>query len=227
MVLLFLSCNLFAQNINQLDDNGARHGVWKKNFENTNLVRYEGQFEHGKEIGLFKFYKLDKNKSVLSATKLFNNTNKIAEVKFLGAYGKVISEGNMNGKIYIGTWKYYQKKSNLLLTLEHYNDSGQLTGERLVYYPNGDVIAEKQNYKEGKLHGKSFSYSENSQVVKMYTYENGLLQGKAQFFNAKGELLSEGQYKNDKKDGVWKHYEDGKLTEEKDYTYVPKYVKKK
>lgn len=226
LVLLF-SGSIIAQNINQLDANGARHGKWEKKFENTNFIRYQGQFNHGKEVGLFKFYKLYKNKTNLSATKLFNDNNNVAEVKFYGPYGNVISEGRMKGKIYVGTWKYYQKNTNVLLTLEHYNDNGKLNGERIVYYPNGTIIAEKQNYRNGKLQGQALSFSENSQVVKIYNYENDLLQGKAQFFNSKGDLLAEGQYKNDKKDGVWKKYENSKIKEEIDYSYKPKYKKKK
>lgn len=223
--LMFTSI-MFTQNINQFDANGKRHGIWKKNFEDTNILRYEGQFNHGKEIGLFKFYKSYKKKAILSATKLFNENNNIAEVKFLASNGRVISEGKMAGKTYIGTWKYYQKNSDQLLTLENYNNKGELVGERLIYYPSGQ-IAEKQNYTDGKLHGESFWLSEKNVVLKSYIYENGELHGVAQFYNPKGELLSEGQYKRGKKDGVWKYYENGKLIREKDFTYKPKYVRKK
>ncbi|WP_396600765.1 toxin-antitoxin system YwqK family antitoxin [Algibacter sp. R77976] len=216
---------MFAQNVNQFDANGKRHGIWKKHFEDTNIIRYEGQFAHGKEIGLFKFYKNYKKKAILSATKLFNENNNRAAVKFLASNGKVISEGEMYGKTYIGTWKYYQKNSDQLLTVEHYNDKGELIGERLVYYPSGQ-LAEKKNYSNGKLHGESFWLSEKNVVLKSYIYENDELHGKAQFYNPKGELLSEGQYKRGKKDGVWKFYEDGKLIRKKDFTYKPKYIKK-
>ena len=57
-------------------------------------------------------------------------------------------------------------------------------------------------------------------------YVNGELHGPAKFYNPRGELVSEGQYKRDKKDGLWKFYEDGKLVKEKDYTYIPKFKKK-
>lgn len=225
LFLLLFSNVLIAQNINQFDANGKRHGVWKKNFDDTDILRYEGQFSHGKEIGLFKFYKAYKKKAILSATKLFNENNNIAEVKFLASSGRVISEGKMNGKTYIGTWKYYQKNSDQLLTLENYNNNGELIGERLVYYPSGQ-IAEKQNYVNGKLHGESYWLSEKNVVLKTYIYENDELHGLAKFYNPKGELVSEGQYKRGKKDGVWKYYEDGELTNQKDFTYKPKYIKK-
>ncbi|MEP3837564.1 MAG: toxin-antitoxin system YwqK family antitoxin, partial [Algibacter sp.] len=204
---------------------GKRHGVWQKKFEGTDVLRYEGQFAHGKEIGLFKFYKHYKNKAILSATKLFNENNQKAEVKFLASNGRVISEGIMDGKTYVGTWKYYQKNSDQLLIIENYNDNGALIGERLVYYPNGQ-IAEKQNYVNGILDGESCWLSENNVVLKTYVYENGELHGDAKFYNPKGELLSEGRYKRGKKDGIWKFYENGKIVNEKDFTYKPKYIKK-
>jgi len=216
---------MFAQDFNQFDANGKRHGVWKKNFEDSSIIRYEGQFSHGKEIGLFKFYKNYKKKAILSATKQFTEEDNSAQVKFLASSGKVISEGRMDGKIYIGTWKYYQKNSDNLLTLEHYNNQGDLIGERLVYYPNGQ-IAEKQYYIKGKLNDASLWYSEKNVVLKSFFYEKGELHGDAKFYNPKGELVSEGQYKRGKKDGVWNYYEKGELIREKDFTYKPKYIKK-
>ncbi|WP_346881540.1 toxin-antitoxin system YwqK family antitoxin [uncultured Algibacter sp.] len=225
IMLLFANTFMFSQNINQFDANGKRHGIWKKHFRGTQVIRYEGAFSHGKEMGLFKFYKNIRKKAVLSATKLFNDTNNIADVKFLASNGKVISEGQMHGKAYIGTWKYYQKNSNVLLILEHYNDKGLLDGERLVNYSSGK-IAEKQNYKAGKLEGASVWYSEKNIVLKEFMYVNGELHGISKFYDPKGNLITEGAYKRDKKHGIWKYYQNGELIDEKDFTYKPKYIKK-
>ncbi len=225
-ILLLISSFAFAQSINQFDSNGKRHGIWKKTFEGTNVLRYEGEFLHGKEIGLFKFYKNIKKKAVLTATKQFNTTNNIAYVTFLSSKGKLISEGEMDGKKYIGEWKYYQKRNDNLLTLEHYNTKGVLDGERFVYYENGQV-AEKQLYKNGKLEGSSIWYSEKNVVLKEFFYEDGELNGASKYYNPKGELITEGQYKRGKKHGIWKYYENGKLIDEKDFTYKPKYIKGK
>ena len=113
MKLLFLisfiltPSTIIAQNINQFDTDGKRHGIWKKTFENTKILRYEGEFFHGKEVGTFKFYKNIKNKAVLAVTKQFNENDNIAVVTFYNTKGKAISEGKMHGKTYIGTWKYY------------------------------------------------------------------------------------------------------------------------
>ena len=224
-LLLYFVCAIsWAQNINQFDTDGNRHGAWKKNFESTQQVRYEGEFNHGKELGLFKFYKLVKKKSILSATKLFNASDNSAEVKFLTSRGKTISEGKMVGKTYVGKWIYYHKNSDKIMTLETYDDNGVLQGDRLVYYDNGQ-LAEKANYVDGKIEGLSEVYSLKGVVLKTFIYENNELHGESKSYNGKGELLAEGQYKRGKKTGIWKFYENNKLIEQKDYTYVPKLKK--
>lgn len=218
MMLCFLATSvMLAQQINQFDSKGLRHGIWRKNFYETNQPRYEGEFNHGKEIGVFKYYTLNNKKSVLSATKTFNPNNDIAEVKFFSSTGKLISEGKMNGKLYMGKWVYYHNKSNAIMTTETYNDQGNLEGEKLVYYDNGQV-AERVNYVNGKIEGVSRWYSEKGVVLKEFHYENDQLHGMARYYNDEGQLLAEGNYKRDSKDGIWKYYKDGKLEEEKDFT---------
>lgn len=225
LFLTFILTNVSAQSINQLDGKGERHGFWKKNFEETDQPKYEGTFEHGKEIGTFKFYKLVDGKSKLSATReFFVNSDKI-QVKFFSSKGKLISEGMMRDKIFIGKWVYYQNKSKGILMTENYNDQGVLEGEKLVYYENGQV-AEKAYYLNGQIDGISTWYSPNGKLLKEFNYTNGQLHGMAKYYDKDGRLLAEGTYKNDKKHGIWKYYANGALTEEKDFTTYSKNPKK-
>ena len=219
-VLLMFTGLVSAQQFNQFDANGKRHGKWKKNFEGSTVLRYEGEFNHGKEIGQFKFYKNINGKPILTATRDFH-ANGTAKVTFYASNGKVISEGLMSGRTYIGPWKYYHNNSNQLMTLEHYNTVGELHGDRIVYYPNGQ-IAEKTFYKKGVLDGNAIWYAENGIMIKNYMYSNGVLNGKASFYDKEGNLLVEGIYRKDKKHGIWKYYESGKLKEEKDFTVYSK-----
>ena len=217
-ILTVLSLSVNAQStVNQFDTNGERHGIWRKYFNNTDQLRYEGQFDHGKEIGEFKFYTLNKGKSVLSAVKKFNKDNDQASVTFLSSTGKLISEGQMNGKLYVGKWTYYHNKTNGVLSYEYYNDNGQLDGEVVVYYPNGKE-AERANYKNGKLEGSSKWYAENGKILKELLYTNDALNGPAKYYDAEGNIKSEGIYRNDLKHGVWNYYENGKLVKSKDHT---------
>ena len=216
-ILTVFPLKLASQDVvNQLDDDGKRHGVWRKYFDKTKELRYEGQFNHGKEIGVFKFYRLNKGKSVLSATKTFNESDNKADVKFLSSKGKLISEGVMDGKHYIGKWVYYHNKVDAIMTIEHYNDNGELDGERLVYYPDG-TTAEKANYNNGKLEGKSLWFAKNGNVLKAFLYKNDELHGISKYYDADGNLQAEGAYKNGLKEGVWTHYENTKLSKTLNY----------
>jgi len=221
LIIGLLSYTGFSQDINQFDAKGERHGIWKKNFEGTNQVRYQGQFDHGKEIGEFKFYKYIKKKSLLTATKLFNSTDNSAFVTFLSSRGKVISQGKMLGKLYIGQWTYYHNKSEAVMTLETYDANGLLQGDRFVYYKDGQ-IAEHANYVVGKLQGTSIWYSVKNVILKSFIYDNDELHGAAKYYNGKGELLVEGMYKRGKKAGIWTYYENGKVKEIKDFSAKPK-----
>ncbi len=217
LLFSFVVCLASAQKSNQFDANGKRHGVWKKNFDKTKVLRYEGEFEHGKEVGVFKFYKKIDNQAVLTATRTFNDKNDLAEVQFFSSKKKVISEGKMNGKIYVGKWIYYHKNSPKIMTEEFYNDKGELDGERKVYYLNGKV-AEKAMYRLGQLDGESLWYSENGQVIRVLNYVKGELHGSAKTYDFKGNLKEEGVYQKNRKHGIWKFYENGKLVKEQDFT---------
>ncbi len=212
---LFIGQASAQEEINQLDANGKRHGLWRKTFEeNPNQVRYEGRFEHGKETGLFTFYILGQDKP--AATKFFSPDSDTAQVKFLTQKGSVISEGKMLGEKRVGEWKYYHLNSDKLMMTENYTD-GMLEGEKVTYFENG-TPTEKSNYKAGELHGEQLIFSEKGVLLKKFTYSNGELHGPARIYNGKGELLIEGNYRNDKHHGIWKYYENGNLKEQKDFS---------
>jgi len=224
---LFTSISI-SQEVNQLDANGERHGIWKKNFKDTKVIRYEGEFNHGKEVGTFKFYKNIADKPVLTATRTFNTNNDLADVKFYASTKKIISEGKMRGKTYIGKWVYYHNKSKQVMSEESYNNKGKLEGLKITYYLSGKV-AEKANYKSGKLHGESRTFSEAEKLMSVFNYNEGELHGPAKVYDSKGSIRMEGVYQKDRRHGIWKFYKNGKLEKEKDFTRRSKnpYKKKK
>lgn len=218
-IIILTCCVQFThsqESLNQLDKNGNRHGYWSKNYDGTEQKRYEGQFNHGKEVGLFKYYKLERKKSVLSATKEFNENDSTALVKFFTSKGKLVSQGKMNGKLYVDKWLYYHKNNDGILTEEHYNPAGQLHGKRLTYFENGQ-LAESLQYKNGLLDGNSIWYSNTGQLYKSLEYKDGELHGEAKFYDNQGQLIIEGNYKNDLRAGTWNYYKEGKLDESRLY----------
>jgi len=206
-LIVFTSIN--AQ-INQFDANQKRHGIWKKYFKNGN-IRYQGQFNHGKEIGIFKYYSLDSEKQPVMI-KSFNNTDNIASVSFFTTKGKLISKGKMNGKKRIGKWVYYHNDGTTVMQEESYLN-GELNGKYTTYFLTKKPTIEA-NYLNGLLHGAYKRYSFKGHVYQELHYKNGVLDGKAIYYNRlTGKLIKKGQYKNDKKVGTWEFYKEGELIE--------------
>ena len=207
--IILSSTLVFAQaDFNQLDSNGERHGVWKKMYPGTNQVRYEGTFEHGKEIGVFKFY-CETCKAQPAVVKEFNPKNSISEVKFYTVAGKLVSKGMMDDKDRVGEWLFYPERSNEVMTRENYKN-GKLEGLKITYYPNGK-ITEETNYLNGLIDGASNYYSPDGVLLKKLKYKKDLLVGEAFYYDANGNITIQGHYKEGKKNGLWKYYKDGKL----------------
>lgn len=202
----------FAQ-INQYHEDGTRHGIWEKKFDGIEQIRYSGTFDHGVEIGDFKFYSRG-FPGQPTAIKTFSEKGKKAEVRFYSQRGRVISKGVEVDRKKEGKWEYYHNRGDKLM-MEEYYENGLLEGERLSYYENG-VISEKINFLQGKKQGKQLVYSVKNVLIKEFTYENDELNGVNKFYTGKGILTIEGIYKNDKKEGMWKYYDtNGNFIEEK------------
>lgn len=202
--------------VNKFDENGNRHGVWKKNYPNTDQVRYQGKFNHGKEIDTFKYYKLKRKKSVLSAVKVFNAKDNSADVTFMTSNGNVISKGNMNGKKFIGQWLFFHKNSDVVMIEENYNQNGQLEGNRKVFFING-VLAEEAEYKNGMKNGVLKIYSESNKVLQESFYKNDKLDGKTRYFDLDSNLEAVGSFKANLKTGIWEYFKNGKLVRKVDH----------
>ena len=213
-VLFITSISAIAQG-NKYDDKGKRHGKWGDVYESTKLPRYEGNFEHGKETGIFKFYKNDKN-STLIATRDFSAGNGTSYTIVYDDNGKKLSEGKEVNRLREGEWKFYHPGKEAVLSVEQYS-KGKLTGIRKTYFPNGN-IAEEAEYKDGMKNGIYKKYTEKGVILEESVYKNDELHGMATYRNSEGEVVSKGQFANNVKTGIWKYYEKGKLVKEEDKT---------
>ena len=208
IILLLFTKFCLAQNINKLDENGKKQGVWKGIYEESKRPRYEGTFEHGKEVGIFKFFD-DTKAGTVMATREFSSKDNSCYTIFYNQKKNKVSEGKVVNRQYEGDWKYYHEDSPQIMTLEHYV-KGKLEGVRAVYYLGGK-IAEETTYKNGIKEGKYKSYTETGVVLEETTYKNGEYEGLAIFKNADNELAGQGIFKDGKKVGMWKILEKGKL----------------
>lgn len=214
---IFLVCSVFLMSfqfshaqsdINKFDKNGKRHGVWKKKY-NNGRIRYSGKFVHGKEVGAFKYYSPVSSEFPV-AVREYNESNNKANVKFYTKKGLLESKGMMIGKKRIGKWLFFNTDGKTVLSEENYVD-GKLHGPYKTFYNDGKPT-EIASYKNGKLDGAYKKYAIKGHIYQNLNYSNGLLNGEAKYYSRKtGELVTKGQFKDDKRVGTWENYADGEL----------------
>ena len=198
---------------NPVDDKGKKHGIWKGFYEESGRPRYEGTFEHGKEIGVFNFFDDTKAKSII-ATRTFSPNENSCYTVFYDQMKNIVSEGKEVNKLREGPWKYYHKASKTIMTLEHYK-KGKLDGIRTVYYPSGKIVDETI-YKNGVKDGIYKKYSESGIVLESSFFKNNEYDGEAVYKDSNGLISAKGMFKNGKKVGIWQFFVNGKLTKEED-----------
>jgi antitoxin component YwqK of YwqJK toxin-antitoxin module len=210
-LLFFFTGILCSQEkINQFDSEGNRTGVWRKEYSNGR-IRYEGQFEAGKEVDVFKYFsELSSDFPIL--IKTYSKSSDIATAEFFTEKGVLQSKGEMKGKERIGKWLFYHVDGKTILSEENY-ENGLLNGESKTFFKSGQ-LTEILHYKSGKLEGNAKRYSDEGVLLEELNYSNGQLNGLATFYDTEGNIIYTGMYENDEKIGEWKFYKDGKTVDE-------------
>jgi len=208
LLMVFISRGQTPTALNQLDEQGKRHGIWKGIYDKSKLPRYEGQFEHGKEVGLFTYFE-NATPSTVMATREFSATEDACYTIFYTPEKKKVSEGWVRNRQFDGEWKYYHYNAAQIMTLETY-DNGKLIGVRKVFYKNG-ALAEEQAYDQGKKSGVYKKYAENGALLELSNFVGNEYDGMAEFKNPNGAITGKGLFKNGKKVGMWTILQDGKL----------------
>ncbi len=216
-ISIFIFLNVFCiqaqNNLNKLDEKGNKHGLWQGIYEDTKNPKYEGTFEHGKEIGVFTFFDNTRTKTIVATREFSPKTNEAYTIFYDQGKNKV-SEGKVVNKLFEGCWNYYHKASKAIMTIENYTN-GKLEGLRSVFYLNGK-IAEEINYKNNLKDGICKRYTETGIVIEESAYKNNEYNGVATFKDSEGNRVSNGNFVNGKKAGVWQFFEKGKLIQEED-----------
>ncbi len=206
-------------NINQMDIDGNRDGVWKKYYSNSR-VRYVGQFDHGKEVGVFKYFSASNSDNPIIVKK-YHTSDDLADVQFFTTSGVLESEGMMRGKKREGKWLFYHADGKKVMSEENYKD-GKLDGPYRTFYAIGEPT-EITNYKNGLQHGNYKKYSIKGFLYQDFNYANGMLNGMASYYSRKtGDLIKKGPYKDDLRVGTWENYVDGELVSTEQPAIKPK-----
>ncbi len=143
--------------------------------------------------------------------------------------GKLLSQGTVKEGIKIGNWKYYYSNEKLKEEIFYEGDLPIITnfwdieGNQLITNGNGKYISyydeSKNVFETGMIvNGKRDGYWEGSYdlkgiVLKHMQYKKGKLNGPCTIFHQNGEVQSEGEFKEDKKEGLWNwYYASGQLS---------------
>lgn len=211
IAFLLLANTVFSQNVNQLDEQGKKNGLWKGQHLESKRPRYEGIFEHGKEIGLFKFFD-DTSAGTIIATREFNSNDASCITIFYNQKGNKVSQGKVINKKFEGQWLYYHENSKEIMTTEFYKD-GKLEGTKKVYYPSGK-ISQETSFKNGLKDGFDKRYAENGTIIEESNYKNNEFDGPAVFRSPSNVVVAKGLFSKGKKIGIWEFNTNGKITKE-------------
>ena len=223
--LFMVSISVFAQSdFNKIDDKGNKNGLWKGFYEESKRPRFEGTFNHGKEVGVFTYFDDTKAQSVI-ATRAFSKIDNSSYTIFYDQKKNIVTEGKVIGKIHEGPWKYYHENSKVIMTLENYKN-GNLEGLKSVYYPSGK-IAEETNYKNNIKNGFYKKYAEKGILLEESNYKNGEFHGQAVYKDPEGNIVAIGIYKEGKKVGIWQFFVNGKFDHEENMSVHKKKSKDK
>ena len=180
------------QAVNRIDRNGNKSGKWVDIYDNGK-VKTEINFQNGMPDGNFKEY---------------SPSGKVLKIeKFVK--GKVVSSIKKPTYDTLAIKNLKQKKefytNGKLKSLKTFQDSN-LFGIQLYYDISGKIInAEIYNY---------LGIKQSQGIVDTLSNK----QGKWTFFNDFGNIISEGNFVNNKKNGDWIfYYDDGKIFEKGKY----------
>lgn len=214
LILLLLSTSniLFAQNSNnKVDENGLKQGFWKKYYPNG-TVQYTGNFVDNKPIGEFKRYNQD---GTLKVSMIYRkNSNKVYSTFFYPDM-KIHSEGIYIEKLKDSTWNYYAIQGYKINEVNYVNNKKH--GTELKFYENGN-ISEKSEWAHGINHGLTMRYYESGKVWMRILYSNGIMDGEYNIYGLQENILIQGQYKNNKREGKWLYFKNnGHVKDELNY----------
>jgi antitoxin component YwqK of YwqJK toxin-antitoxin module/Tfp pilus assembly protein PilF len=188
---------------------GIQVGVGKVYYSNGALSTNITTDESGKQTGESVFYdidgkkfqQLDFTKGALNKITYFDkqgNAKELAALKgkkmdYVRTYpdGKIQTKGSMTNDLYEGKWEYF----------DHYGN-----------------LAKVENYDKGILVDTMIYYHSNGKVKQAFQIEAGANNGLFLEYNAFGDLVSEGRFKNNTQDKEWfSYYPDGTIEGESYY----------
>jgi uncharacterized protein len=182
-----------------------RHGRWQF-FSKEGLLQKEGDYEKNKEKGFWKFYSYKNNARQLRMELELTGGMATGKGKIYDN-GALAAEGNMTGMV-----KGIFKKS-----VGGKEESEEVFIDAPADNPKANITYKwSGNWQLPKKNGPYTEYFAGGRSKKIEaSYMMDKLSGKYKEYFLNGKIKAEGEYMNDKKNGIWNVYnEKGSLIEE-------------
>ncbi|MBO4308094.1 MAG: hypothetical protein J5848_07280 [Bacteroidales bacterium] len=204
IVLTLLCLGFYCNAQNKIDNQGRRQGHWIKTDRDGSRI-FEGDFQDGKEIGVFKYYYPD---GTLKIRNTFTIPGRYCSHEAFDEKGRLIATGFFNQKNRDSVWHFYNEEGRVVKIASY--RMGIKQGTHIVFTATGDT-AEISTWNDNKRHGRWWKrIGERGWICGHY--ENGLMQGRLVEYDDNGRLCREGFYKDGQKDGIYRYYEEGIMT---------------
>lgn len=201
LIALFLSVFtsiLYAQEINQVDAQGKKQGIWKKYYPSNDGLFYEGQFKDDMPVGVFKhYYEEGELKSITTYS------SEIVRSEVFYPNGHLMAKGNFIDQKKDSIWTYLD--SDGWLSLREGYKEGQKSGLSISYYPDASIAVE-QNFNNDLENGKFTQYYPNGNKEAEGNYLSGNYNGDYTYYYESGKKMHYGEFINGKRNGMWIFY---------------------
>ena len=164
------------------------------------VVKYSGAFrEDGTAEGVHKEFS---EEGTVTNARIFKD-------------GYVIAEGIMDGRnLEQGIWKEYHTNGQLK-SQGAYKD-GKRIDDWVFYHPNGKVEQKGKYDKRGRAQGQWKWFYESGNLLREEMYVDDLLEGPMTEYSDTGNVITKGEYLEGMKEGAW-FYEMGDYQEQGNY----------
>jgi len=208
-LILIFPLSLYSQ-VNQVDSQGRRQGVWQKKYPDGNLI-YEGQYRDGEPVGVWTRYH---EGGQIKAKIQYAENSDSASVTLFDPAGTKISDGTYVNEKREGLWTFFS--GDIMISTEECKD-GDKHGISRKYYPTGELLEEAE-WVKGKQDGRYQVFFQNGQPYMQCKFSDGKRNGLCLVRFENNRIEMEAYYVDNLRHGEWKFYND-----KGDYLYSLEY----